>query len=79
MFTKINSDKRENRMLYYCRCDLDDKKNCCCSTCRTDEERKTLMKIYLTEHKKMAKMRKYLFWNESGDEKEKKSMSLKKP
>ena len=26
----------------------------------------------------MAKMRKYLFWNEAGDEKEKESMSLKK-
>ena len=26
----------------------------------------------------MAKMRKYLFWNESGDEKEKEAMSLKK-
>ena len=26
----------------------------------------------------MAKMRKYLFWNEAGEEKEKESMSLKK-
>ena len=26
----------------------------------------------------MAKMRKFLFWNESGDEKEKESLSLKK-
>ena len=26
----------------------------------------------------MAKMRKFLFWNESGDEKEKEAMSLKK-
>ena len=26
----------------------------------------------------MAKMRKYLFWNEAGDEKEKESLSLKK-
>ena len=26
----------------------------------------------------MAKMRKYLFWNESGDEKEKEALSLKK-
>ena len=26
----------------------------------------------------MAKMRKFLFWNESGDEKEKESMSLTK-
>ena len=26
----------------------------------------------------MAKMRKYLFWNEAGDEKEKEAMSLKK-
>ena len=26
----------------------------------------------------MAKMRKFLFWNESGDEKEKKALSLKK-
>ena len=33
--------------------------------------------IRLTEHK-MAKMRKYLFWNESGDEKEKEKISLKR-
>ena len=26
----------------------------------------------------MAKMRKFLFWNESGDEKEKEALSLKK-
>ena len=26
----------------------------------------------------MAKMRKYLFWNEAGDEKEKEALSLKK-
>jgi hypothetical protein len=30
------------------------------------------------ELKKMAKMRKFLFWNESGDEKEKEALSLKK-
>jgi len=35
-------------------------------------------KIYLMEHKKMAKMRIFKFWNEAGDEKEKESLSLKK-
>jgi hypothetical protein len=37
-----------------------------------------LTKIYLMEHKKMAKMREFLFWNDKGQEEKNENTSLKK-